>query len=115
PGATALVVGAGTVGLLLLAALRRFTPAGPVLVAARHPAQRVHAASLGAAEVVEPAAALAAVRRATGAFRVAAGAGADALLGGAVYPLSHWREALDHARDAGRLGTGKVAFDPRLR
>jgi threonine dehydrogenase-like Zn-dependent dehydrogenase len=32
---------------------------------------------------------------------------------GAVYPLRRWREALDHALDAGRLGTMKVAFDPR--
>jgi threonine dehydrogenase-like Zn-dependent dehydrogenase len=32
---------------------------------------------------------------------------------GAVYPLRRWREALDHALDAGRLGTMKVALDPR--
>jgi threonine dehydrogenase-like Zn-dependent dehydrogenase len=32
---------------------------------------------------------------------------------GAEYPLSRWREALDHAFSAGRLGTVKVAFDPR--
>jgi threonine dehydrogenase-like Zn-dependent dehydrogenase len=29
------------------------------------------------------------------------------------YPLHSWREALDHAGDAGGLGTVKVAFDPR--
>lgn len=34
---------------------------------------------------------------------------------GAVYPLARWREALDHALSAGRLGTVKVAFDPRSR
>jgi hypothetical protein len=33
---------------------------------------------------------------------------------GAVYPLSRWREAIDHALGAGRLGTVKVAFDPRM-
>lgn len=27
------------------------------------------------------------------------------------YPLQHWRQAIDHAIDAGRLGTAKVAFD----
>ena len=32
---------------------------------------------------------------------------------GATYPLSRWREALDHALGAGKLGTLKVAFDPR--
>ena len=31
----------------------------------------------------------------------------------ASYPLHRWREALDHAHSAGRLGTVKVAFDPR--
>lgn len=30
---------------------------------------------------------------------------------GATYPLGRWREALDHALAAGRLGTLKVAFD----
>jgi threonine dehydrogenase-like Zn-dependent dehydrogenase len=32
---------------------------------------------------------------------------------GAVYPLSRWREALDHALGAGKLGTFKVAFAPQ--
>jgi len=32
---------------------------------------------------------------------------------GATYSLSEWRQAIDHALDAGRLGTLKVAFDPR--
>ncbi|GAA0616366.1 zinc-binding dehydrogenase [Kribbella sandramycini] len=32
---------------------------------------------------------------------------------GAKYPLYRWREALDHAQSAGRLGTVKVAFDVR--
>jgi threonine dehydrogenase-like Zn-dependent dehydrogenase len=31
---------------------------------------------------------------------------------GATYPLSQWREAIDHAFEAGKLGTFKVAFDP---
>lgn len=31
----------------------------------------------------------------------------------ASYPLERWREALDHAADAGRLGTVKVHFDSR--
>ena len=32
---------------------------------------------------------------------------------GARYPLHRWREALDHAQSAGRLGTVKVSFDVR--
>jgi threonine dehydrogenase-like Zn-dependent dehydrogenase len=31
----------------------------------------------------------------------------------AAYPLSRWREAVDHALSAGRLGSVKIAFDPR--
>ncbi len=31
---------------------------------------------------------------------------------GAIYPLERWREAIDHALAAGRLGTVKVAFKP---
>jgi hypothetical protein len=31
----------------------------------------------------------------------------------ASYPRHRWREALDHAHSAGRLGTVKVGFDPR--
>ncbi len=31
------------------------------------------------------------------------------------YPLNRWREAVDHAQSAGRLGTVKVAFAPRKR
>jgi threonine dehydrogenase-like Zn-dependent dehydrogenase len=32
---------------------------------------------------------------------------------GATYPLDRWREAVDHAMGAGRLGTFKVAFAPQ--
>jgi threonine dehydrogenase-like Zn-dependent dehydrogenase len=32
---------------------------------------------------------------------------------GATYPLRRWREAIDHALGAGRLGTLRVVFDPR--
>ena len=53
-----------------------------------------------------------------GAFEIAtelAGHDAVARLAKSVapYPLHRWREALDHAQSAGRLGTIKVAFDPR--
>ena len=32
---------------------------------------------------------------------------------GATYPLARWRDAIDHAMSAGRLGTFKVAFAPQ--
>jgi threonine dehydrogenase-like Zn-dependent dehydrogenase len=44
------------------------------------------------------------------ASQLAATAPLDGLVG-VTYPLARWREALDHAFDAGRLGTVKVAFD----
>jgi threonine dehydrogenase-like Zn-dependent dehydrogenase len=46
------------------------------------------------------------------AMELATAAPLDGLVGVA-YPLARWREALDHAGDAGRLGTVKVAFDLR--
>jgi len=185
-----LVVGAGTLGLLTILALRLLGRAEHILVAARHPRQRERALALGASQVVEPAAAVAAVRRRVGAHRLDPELGQPFLLDGvdlsfacagsassldlalrttraggrvvlaglppgrgvdlaplwfreleligayaaasgfataldvarrvpladllsAVYPLGRWREALDHALDAGRLGAVRVAFDPR--
>jgi hypothetical protein len=32
---------------------------------------------------------------------------------GATYPLERWRDAIDHALGAGKLGTFKVAFAPQ--
>ena len=198
PDADVLVVGAGTVGILTLLALRELTRAGRVTVVAKHPQQRDLAHGFGATEVVEPEKAANAVRRASSALKLKPERGAPFLLGGvdvaidcvgskgsldlalramraggrvvlsgiptggvdltpvwfrelevagaytgsveeldgdrrstfdialalaadspiegvvgAVYPLSEWREALDHALAAGRLGTLKVAFDPR--
>ena len=197
PGGSVLVVGAGTVGLLTLLALREFTEVGRIIVAAKHGRQKELALQFGATEVVEPKGAVPALRRATHAYRLTPERGSAYLLGGvdvafdcvgsrsslelalrttkaggrvvlsgmpeggadlspvwfreleligayatgtevtdrgvassfdlsldlaadaplegmvgAVYPLSRWREALDHALSAGRLGTVKVAFDP---
>lgn len=198
PGSSVLIVGAGTVGLLTLLALREFATAGRITVAAKHAGQRDLARKLGATDVVDPKEAVTALRRATRAYRLAPERGGSYLLGGvdvafdcvgsrsslnlalrtarsggrvilsgmpaegadlapvwfrelelagayatgteltedgpassfdlamdlaagalldgmvgAVYPLSRWRDGLDHAFAAGRLGTVKVAFDPR--
>lgn len=194
-----LVSGAGLVGLLTTLALRSLTPAGEIMVVAKHGHQRELAGDFGATEVVAPGEVLRRVRRATGAFQLkpefsppyllggvdvavdavgsagslvtalnATRAGGRVVLSGmpqpadlsaawfreleivgsyasaqreerlegrpafdvatelvagdpvaqlaksvATYPLHRWREALDHAHSAGRLGTVKVAFDPR--
>jgi threonine dehydrogenase-like Zn-dependent dehydrogenase len=200
PGATVLLVGAGTLGLLTLLALREFTDAGHITVVAKHARQRELAIGFGASDVVEPDGAVAALRRSSRALKLKPERGMPFLLGGvdlaidcvgsrssldlslrttraggrvvlaglptrgadltpvwfreleltgayaagtemtergvassfdlaidlaaeaplegmvgAVYTLSRWREALDHALSAGRLGTVKVAFDPRER
>lgn len=197
-GASVLVVGAGTVGLFTLLALRTHSEAGQVVVVAKHGGQRDRARELGATEVVEPKDALRLLRRSTRAHRLSPERGGPFLLGGvdvafdcvgskpsldlalrttraggkvvlagmpargadlapvwfrelellgayaagtevaqggavstfdlamnlaseapldglvgATYALARWRDALDHAFAAGRLGTVKVAFDPR--
>jgi threonine dehydrogenase-like Zn-dependent dehydrogenase len=47
------------------------------------------------------------------AIEMASGAPMLGELVGATYPLDRWREAIDHALSAGRLGTFKVAFAPQ--
>jgi threonine dehydrogenase-like Zn-dependent dehydrogenase len=198
PGSAVLVVGAGTVGLLTLLALREYTAAGQVVVVAKHGRQREWARTLGATDVIGATAAVTQLRRSTHSYRLRPERGSPYLLGGvdasfdcvgsrasldlalrttraggrvilagmpaggadlspvwfrelellgayttgteltdegpvptfdlardlaleapldgmvgASYPLSRWREALDHAFAAGRLGTVKVAFNPR--
>ncbi len=63
---TVVVIGSGTLGLLTVAALRRFTVGRPrSSSAAKHPAQREWARELGATSVVEPGELRRAVRRIT--------------------------------------------------
>ena len=202
PGGTVHVVGAGTVGLLTLIALKTYTKADHVVVAAKHQRQRAAAAMAGADDVVRPEHAVKAVRRTGRAVKLTPERGMEFLLGGgdvalestgsssaldlalrttkaggrvvvsgipgrgadltplwfreldlvgaytsgvedlgdgverptfemaielasnlpileelvgATYPLDRWRDALDHAMAAGKLGTFKVAFAPQER
>jgi threonine dehydrogenase-like Zn-dependent dehydrogenase len=86
PGATVVVQGAGTLGLLCIAAVRRFTEAGTLIAVAKHTTQRDWARDLGADMVVAPDEVVRAVRRATGTMAVGDGhidrlaGGADAVL-----------------------------------
>ncbi|WP_433113160.1 zinc-dependent alcohol dehydrogenase [Micromonospora sp. CA-246542] len=82
-GAAVLIVGAGTVGLLTLLALRALTKAGPIYVVAKHAHQHARARELGATEVFQPSRAARAVRRACGGTLEQPMIGGDFLLGGA--------------------------------
>ena len=71
PGDAVAVIGAGTLGLLTLAALQDLTPVdtgagGQVVIGAKHPHQRQLARDLGATVVCEPGELPRAVRRVTG-------------------------------------------------
>ena len=54
PEDTALVVGAGNIGLFTVAALKQLTPAGRIICVAKHERQRKEALRLGADAVVHP-------------------------------------------------------------
>lgn len=68
-GITAVVIGAGTIGLATVAAVSRLrTDVSTLIAVAKHPDQRSHARRLGADFVVEPGEIRRAVRRATGSW-----------------------------------------------
>ena len=69
-GAVVAVLGAGTLGLCTVAALRHLALPGVVIASAKHEAQRRLAADLGADEVVEPGGIARAVRRETRSLAV---------------------------------------------
>jgi threonine dehydrogenase-like Zn-dependent dehydrogenase len=76
------VSGAGTIGLLTIAAVRMFTPPKRLIALAKHPTQRDLARTLGADQVVAPDEVFQRVRFATGARRLE-GMNRSLLLGGA--------------------------------
>ena len=76
------VSGAGTIGLLTVAAVRLFTPPKRLIAIAKHPTQRDLARKLGADQVVAPSEAFQRVRFATAARRLD-GMNRSLLLGGA--------------------------------
>jgi threonine dehydrogenase-like Zn-dependent dehydrogenase len=82
PGGSVHVVGAGTVGILTLIAVKAFTRADHVVVAAKHQRQRAAAMLAGADVVVRPEHAVKAVRRADHAVKLSPERGMDFLLGG---------------------------------
>ncbi|MEZ5141106.1 MAG: zinc-binding dehydrogenase [Acidimicrobiales bacterium] len=72
-GETVVVLGAGTLGLLTVAALRRFADPGCLIAVAKHPEQRRLARELGADVVAAPGEVKRAVRRVTGTLAIGDG------------------------------------------
>lgn len=83
PEETVLVVGAGSVGLLVVAALRQLTHAGRIICVAKHERQRAEALRLGAEEVVHPREVYDRLPKALGAHRYSPELGKPVVLGGA--------------------------------
>ena len=106
-----LVSGAGSVGLFATLALRELTPAGEIIVVAKHGHQRDLALELGATEVVAPGEVLRRVRRSTGAFQLKPEFSSPFLLGGvdvAVDAVGS-KQSLETALHATRAG-GRVVM-----
>ena len=79
---TVVVLGAGTIGLLTVAAIRLFTPPKKLIAVAKHPTQRDLARKLGADQVISPDSVFQRIRFATAARRLD-GFDRSLLLGGA--------------------------------
>lgn len=82
-GERAVVIGAGTIGLLCVAAARALVPGATIVAVAKHRGQAARARALGADEVVAPAELDAALRRLAGGRRYPTLPGAaDLVVGG---------------------------------
>ncbi|MEL7155883.1 MAG: zinc-binding dehydrogenase [Actinomycetota bacterium] len=116
PGQTVAVLGCGTMGLVAVAALRRFTEAGAIIAGAKYPEQRALATALGADVVVAPGELSRAVRRATGSFMIGddLSGGADVVID-AVGSAASVDESIGMARPRGRVVLvgmpGRVSVD----
>jgi len=124
PDANVVVLGAGTLGLLTVAALRWLTPPAALLATAKHPDQKALAKALGADTVVAPGEVRRSVRRLTNSMAVSAGAddgdvarltgGADVVID-CVGSADSLADALAIVRPRGRVvvaGTpGQVSLD----
>ncbi|MGH9296782.1 MAG: zinc-dependent alcohol dehydrogenase [Acidimicrobiales bacterium] len=83
-GARVVVLGAGTLGLCTIAALRYFALPGAIVAVAKHPEQRRFAGALGADHVVRPSETLRAARRVTGSLAISRPGGEIERLAGGV-------------------------------
>jgi threonine dehydrogenase-like Zn-dependent dehydrogenase len=115
-GATVAVLGAGTMGLTTIAALRALTDAGDIIAGAKYPEQKALASALGATTVVDPEQVARAVRRTSGSFQIGSdlSGGADVVID-AVGSAASIDEAIGICRPRGTVVLvgmpGKVAVD----
>lgn len=106
-GASVVVLGAGTLGLCTLAALRHFCLPGVLVAVAKHPDQSRLARDFGADQVVEPAEVIRAARRISGSLALAnRGGRIEHLAGGVdvVYDCVGSPESLEQALAIARPG-----------
>ncbi|MEM8925840.1 MAG: zinc-binding dehydrogenase [Actinomycetota bacterium] len=115
-GDTVAVMGSGTMGLVTVAALRRFTDVGTIIASAKYPEQVENARRLGADIVVAPSELARAVRRSSGSFMIGddLSGGADVVID-AVGSADSIDSSIGMARPRGRvvlLGMpGRVSID----
>jgi threonine dehydrogenase-like Zn-dependent dehydrogenase len=111
-GAKVVVLGAGTLGLCVIAALRRFAEPAEIIAVAKHPDQRSLARTLGATTVVEPSEMQRGVRRQAGGMAISTSASNGSiarLAGGAdivydcVGSATSIEESLAATRPGGRI------------
>lgn len=113
---TVAILGAGTMGLMTLAAIRHYSPSATVIIGAKYPEQQELARSLGADLVVAPGEVSRAVRRASGSFMIGddLSGGADVVID-AVGTASSVDEAIGTARPRGRVVLvgmpGRISID----
>jgi threonine dehydrogenase-like Zn-dependent dehydrogenase len=106
PGEHVLVMGAGTIGLLVLQVIRALSPQTTVSVMARYPFQVEHATRMGAASILYPQDSYDSVVRATGARLYTGMLGNKMLLGGydAIYDTIGTQRTLANALRWTRAG-----------
>lgn len=112
----AVVLGAGTIGLATIAALRALTPVRHIVATAKYPHQKRWASELGADEVVAPGEVRRAVRRVSGSRMIGTvlSGGADVVID-AVGSQANVSDALAVVRPRGSIVVcgmpGKVSLD----
>ncbi|MEM7094950.1 MAG: zinc-binding dehydrogenase [Actinomycetota bacterium] len=103
-GDTVVVLGSGTIGLSVIAALKHYTEAGAIVATAKYSEQRRFASELGATTVSEPSEIRRSVRRLTGSRMIGTvlSGGADVVID-AVGNAASLEDALAITRPKGRV------------